>query len=124
MAVKPLSKPKKVNKSALKKKCDILASQYYRRETPYCELAGKDHISCSEQLQWMHIISRSNLRLRYEPYNKLVGCSGHHIFYTMNPVDWVRFLEAHFPERLAESELHRGEFMKPDYLAWIEKFSQ
>lgn len=112
----------KSSRSQLKKKCDILASKYYRAETPYCELAGKDHVTCSQQLQWMHLITRSNLRLRYEPYNKLVGCGGHHMFYTMNPVDWVRFLERWFPDRLAEAEAHKNEIGKPDYEALIEQF--
>lgn len=115
-------KPKKVSVSKLKSKCDKLASAYYRRLTPYCELAGKDHITCSDQIQWMHIVTRANLRLRYEQYNQLVGCRGHHWFYTNNPLDWVRFLERHFPDRLAQCEAHRNEIGKPDYEALIEKF--
>lgn len=125
MAITALEKPKKPDLKKLKKKCDLLASAYYRRETPYCELAGKDHVRCGGVTQWMHIISRSNLRLRYEPYNKLIGCQAHHVFYTYNPVQWVRFLEAHFPDRLALAEAHQHEVMKPfPYQEWIETFSQ
>lgn len=109
-------------KGALKKKCDVLASAYYRRETPYCELAGKDMIRCGGQLQWMHIFSRNNLRLRYEPFNKLIGCAGHHAWYTHNPIEWVRFLERWFPDRLAEAEAKRNEYMKVDYDSWIQRF--
>jgi uncharacterized Zn finger protein (UPF0148 family) len=118
---KPVKK-RKISRSELKRKCDKLASTYYRNQTPYCELAGKDGIKCSDQIQWMHIITRANLRLRYERFNHLIGCRGHHWYYTNNPVDWVRFLEKHFPERLAECELHRNEIDKPDYEALIDKF--
>ena len=118
-----IAKPgKKVSKTSLKKKADTLASRFYRAETPFCELAGKDSIHCGGNLQWMHIFSRSNLRLRYEPYNKLVGCQGHHVWYTHNPVEWVRFLETHFPERLSEAELHRNELAKLDYNEVISRF--
>lgn len=107
-----------------KKKTDILASKFYRAQTPYCELAGKDFIHCNGNLQWMHIISRNALCIRYEPFNKLVGCTGHHVWYTHNPVDWVRFLEKNFPERLHQAETHRWDLTKPDYEAWQEKFKQ
>jgi hypothetical protein len=119
-----LVKPKKPTKSKLKEKCDLLASAYYRAETPYCELKGLDAIQCGGGLQWMHIFSRSILHMRYEPYNKLVGCQGHHLWYTHNPVEWVRFLEANFPERLAQAEAHRYKLWKVDYEAWIDHFSK
>ena len=113
-----------MSKKTLRNKADMLASRYYRAETPYCELSGKDTVRCGGVLQWMHIISRSNLRLRYEPFNKLIGCAGHHIYYTHNPLDWVRFLEQHYPERLALVERHRHEIRKIDYSAWIDRFNK
>jgi hypothetical protein len=112
----------KVTRSQLKKRCDALASKYYRQQTPYCEARGLDLIRCGGVLQWCHIFSRSNLRLRYEPYNKLIMCQGHHSWYTHNPIEWTRFLERHFPERVSEAELHRNEYQKIDYPAWIELF--
>jgi hypothetical protein len=120
-----LEKPKKKqSKTALRNKCDILASKYYRALTPYCELAGRDGITCGGSLQWCHIIGRANLRLRYEPFNNLICCAGHHRWYGTHPVDWVRILEREFPERLTLAEQHRHEVIKVNYGAWIERFSE
>jgi hypothetical protein len=120
-----LAKPKKkVSKTQLKAKCDRLASRYYRALTPYCELAGHDEITCGGGLQWCHIVGRANLRLRYEPFNNLVLCAGHHRWYGLHPLDWIRTLEAEYPERLTLAEQHRHEIVKLDYDAWIEKFGQ
>jgi hypothetical protein len=119
-----LAKPKKPTKAALRKKCDTLASRYYRALTPYCELAGLDGIECSGPLAWAHIVSRSVLHMRYEPYNHLILCnSGHHWFYTHNPISWVRVLEKHYPERLQLAEANRDKFAKVDYLAFLDRFT-
>lgn len=112
----------KGSKSQLKRRCDKLASAYYRREWPFCELQGKDTINCGGPLQWMHIVGRANLRLRYEPFNKLIGCAGHHVWYTHNPDAYREILRKWFPDRLAEAEAHRNEYVKIDYEAWIEHF--
>lgn len=112
----------KSTRTKLKLKADTLASLYYRAETPFCELAGKDTINCGGNLQWAHIFGRANMRLRYEPYNKLILCAGHHRWYGLHPIEWVRALERWFPERLAEAEVHRNEYLKPDFEALIEKF--
>jgi hypothetical protein len=120
-----LAKPKKkVSKTSLRNKCDLLASRYYRALTPYCELAGKDDVACGGPLQWCHIIGRANLRLRYEPYNNLICCAGHHRFYGLHPVEWVRILEKEYPERLTLAEQHRHEVIKVDYFDWIQRFSE
>jgi hypothetical protein len=119
-----LAKPKKKpSKTALKAKCDTLASKYYRAFTPYCELAGRDTITCGGGLQWAHIIGRANLRLRYEPFNNLILCAGHHRWYGLHPIDWVRILEREYPERLALAEQHRNGIAKLDYTFWIDRFT-
>ena len=120
MLAKPKKKP---SRTALKAKCDILASRYYRALTPFCELEGRDSIVCGGSLQWCHIIGRANLRLRYEPFNNLVLCAGHHRWYGLHPVDWVRILEREFPERLYLAEFHRHEIVKIDFQVWIARFS-
>jgi len=118
-----LAKPKKVSKTALKAKADKLASQYYRAQTPYCEMAGLDEHQCAGVLNWAHIIGRANLRLRYEPYNHLILCAGEHLFFTHHPLDWIRALEKHYPERLRLAEQHRHEIVKCDYQAYIGRFT-
>jgi hypothetical protein len=60
--------------------------------------------------------------MRYEPYNNLVLCQGHHVFYTFHPVEWVRTLEKHYPERLNLAEANRYKFAKVSYEHWIEFF--
>lgn len=119
-----IAKPKKLNKTQLKKRADTLASLYYRSVTPYCELKGLDAIHCGGPLQWAHIYSRSVLHMRYEPYNNLVLCAGHHSYYTHQPIEWTRVLENHYPERLSLAELNRHKYAKIDYQYWIARFSQ
>lgn len=118
-----LAKGKKVNKSSLKKKCDTLASKYYRAETPYCELKDKDGVNCGGSLQWAHIFTRGIVHIRYQPYNKLVLCAGHHRYYTSKPIEWVRILEKEFPDRLQLAEENRYKYEKVDYDYWINHFA-
>lgn len=115
-------KVKKPTTGQLKKKTDELASKYYRAMTPHCELAGADSITCNGVLQWAHIFTRSILHMRYEPYNHLILCAGHHLFYTYHPIEWVRVLERNYPDRLAIAEANRYKYGKPDYQEWIQKF--
>lgn len=117
-----LKKTKKIPKSVLKKKCDMLASLYYRTLTPICEAEGLDNIRCGGGLQWCHIFSRAIVHMRYEPYNNLIMCSGHHTWYTHNPIEWTRFLEKNFLERLSLAETQRYKYDKTDYEYWINFF--
>lgn len=80
-------------------KADTAASLYYRARTPFCEAEGLDTKICKGGLQWCHIKSRGNLRIRYEPYNHLVMCSGHHVYYTKRPAAWEIMVATEFPER-------------------------
>jgi len=119
-----LAKPTKLSKAKLRTKADRLASQFYRTKTPYCELQGLDSISCGGNIQWCHVYSRSHLHIRYESFNNLILCQGHHRFYTTNPIEWVRTLEKHYPERLALAEQNRYKIHdKIDYDYWIDLFT-
>ena len=82
-----LKKPKKANKSKLKRKLDTLFSLHVRSHGR-CELQGLDKIKCSQVLQCMHIVGRANYRLRWDNNNVLCGCSGHHVFYGFHPLDF------------------------------------
>ena len=117
-----LEKPKKVSKAKLRIKADTLASQYYRAITPHCEAQGLDSINCGGGLQWCHIFSRSVIHMRYEPYNNLVMCAGHHTWYTHNPIEWTRFLEKNYLERLSLAEAQRYKYDKIEYEYWINFF--
>lgn len=119
-----IPKPKKLSRTSLKAKCDKLASLYYREKTPYCEAAGLDDIQCGGGLQWCHIFGRAILHMRYEPFNNLIMCAGHHRWYGLHPIEWTRMLEQHYPERLALAEFNRYKYGgKLDYEDFIERFS-
>lgn len=80
-------------------KADTAASLFYRARTPFCEAMGKDTKVCKGGLQWCHIKSRGNKRLRYEDYNNLVMCSGHHVYYTKRPSAWEIMVATEYPDR-------------------------
>lgn len=111
--------------SALEERCDQAARWYYKKQTPYCEALGKSSTTCWGTLEWAHIVSRRNMRLRYEPYNKLVLCHGHHAWWTEHPYEWKRFVRNHFPDRWREVEEHKNEYQRVNayyYLDWLERF--
>lgn len=117
-----LPKPKKVKQGTLMRKADKLFS-LKTRALGYCELAGKDHVSCGGVLQTMHIITRGNRRLRFDPMNVLCGCQGHHVFYTFNPKRFDLFVAANFPEKWAYVVEHENEKVKIDYNELIAKLT-
>lgn len=85
---------------------------------PYCQLAGKDNIKCGGVLQNMHIETRGVIALRYNPMNCIVGCAGHHVYYTYHPNDWDRLVKKYFPEQWKFKEKHRNDeahFKLSDY---------
>jgi hypothetical protein len=121
MAIQPLLKP--VKQPDLENRCDTLASRYYKRKTPHCEAYGKSSIRCGGRLEWAHIISRRNRRLRYEPYNHVILCHYHHDYWTRNPFEWVRWVQVTFPNRWRLVRAHRNEWFDGDYQRWIDWFS-
>ena len=65
---------KKKTKSQLKKQADKLFSEIIRKKGA-CQMCGK-----TSNLQAAHIVTRSNLHLRYDFNNALCLCSGCHLF--------------------------------------------
>lgn len=124
--IQALEKPKRKRKKAsIQKRCDTLASAYYRRLTPYCQAAGKVNMKCGGPIQWCHILGRGNLRIRYEPYNHLILCAGAHVWFTHHPQEWFEFVQEHYPDKWALAQAHKDEVLKPfPYVDWIEIFSQ
>lgn len=105
----------------LKAKADKLAGDHVRARG-YCQLGGADHVTCNGNLQWAHIVGRSNHRLRWEEYNALCLCAGHHMWYTYHPYEWVRIIDQEFPEYAAEIEKHRNEIWDKDINAVIRRY--
>ena len=80
--------PRKVKKSTLKRKADILFSLLIRSRGS-CEMCGK-----TQNLQCAHVYSRSNLHLRYDPKNALCLCSGCHMFrWHKEPADSILWFQ-------------------------------
>jgi len=94
----PKLKKKKLKKSTLKKKADILFSLFIRK-VGVCQFKGLDTIHCGGDLQCAHIITRGHLSLRYDPLNALCICAGHHRWYTTHSTEWAWKIAEHFPER-------------------------
>ena len=90
-------KVKKIKKSTLRNKADSLFSKHIR-SLGLCKLRGRDKIRCSQVLQCMHIITRGNTTLRYNPLNAVCGCSGHHVYYTNHPDEWVMLVQREWPD--------------------------
>ena len=100
-------KPKKVKKSTLKKKCDVLFSTRIR-SIGFCVVPS---IECKHggQLQCAHIISRWNLRLRWDEMNALCLCAGHHRFYTTRPLEWAELIKNLFSAQYTYVMRHKNE---------------
>jgi len=119
-----LPKPKKkVSKSYLKKKADMLFSKHIR-SIGVCEMAPFDNVKCGGVLQCAHIIGRANMRLRYDEKNALCLCSGHHVWYTHHPFEWFEKISEHFAPYWEYLKEHKNEIVKVDYYKVIEKFGE
>jgi len=106
----PMPKPKKKKKAktTYMKDCDTLLSKIVRSKGT-CQLAGLDEVKCKGSLQTMHIISRSNQRLRFDNHNLLCGCAAHHAYYTYRTWEWGRFIWINFHTNFEYIEIHRQE---------------
>ena len=121
MPIQPLLKP--VKGPDLEDRCDRLASIFYRRLTPYCQARGRNSMPCDGRLEWAHVVTRQNRRLRYEPSNHLVLCHKHHAYWTREPDEWNRFVRVNFPAKWHYVQAHRNELFDRDYERWIRFFS-
>lgn len=116
------AKPKKIKKSTLKNKCDKLFGDIVRSRG-FCELRGMDKVTCSGQLQTMHIIGRANKRLRWDTFNALCGCSGHHFWYTNHPTEFALFVEVNFPNKWKYVKEHFMEMNQESYEEILSRLS-
>lgn len=116
-----LPKPKKVNKSSQKKKADKLFSELVR-SVGYCQAEGKaKECKCGGGLQCAHLITRWNLRLRWDEKNALALCAGHHRFFTHRPLEWAEFLLRYFPERYEYVMKHKNELSTETFAEVINR---
>ena len=116
---------KKVKKGTLKRKADNLFSKYLRAKIPYCQAEGKTICKCGGPLQLCHIITRGNLRLRYDENNCLVMCAGCHRFFTSRPFEFTEFVLTYYLEKFTYVMNHKEEKVQmklQDYYYLIAKY--
>lgn len=78
----------------IRKQCDVEFSKLIRAKG-VCEKCGK-----IESLQCAHVISRTNLTLRFDIFNGLCLCGGCHIFWAhRNPLEFTEWFKNTYPER-------------------------
>ncbi len=109
----PLNRVRKTKKSTLKNRADKLFGELIRSRG-VCELKGMDNVTCSGQLQTMHIIGRANFALRWDSYNALCGCSGHHFYYTNHPTNFAMLVADNFPKEFEYLKAHRNDIWDKD----------
>ena len=117
-------KPKKVKKSTLKNKADKLFSAFIRSKG-VCEASDcGTNVRCGGQLQCAHLISRWNLRLRWDKANALCICAGHHRFFTTRPLEWAEFLRENYSSQYAYVMAHKNEISKISFEEVIERLEK
>lgn len=103
-----MNKIRKGTKASLKRRADKLFSEKVRGKG-YCELKGSDKVNCGGVLQCMHIVGRANHNLRWNFYNALCGCAGHHTYYTNHPTEFAILVEEEWPGKWEYLKQHRNE---------------
>lgn len=109
-----LSKVRKTKIGTLKRKADKLMSLFIRK-VGHCERCGK-----AENLQCAHVITRSNLHLRYDTQNLMALCAGCHLWWHKEPLEAIQWFYSAWPERVKYLTKEKYVIGKPDYEAIIE----
>lgn len=74
-----------------KAKVDKLFSEIIR-SIGRCEAEGFGPVTCSNQLQTMHIVTRKRSATRTDTRNALCGCFAHHRYFHDYPREFSRFI--------------------------------
>lgn len=116
-----LLKPKKKQSLIkLKTKADTLFSKWVRNRDKKCLRCGK-----TSSLQCAHIITRSNLRLRYDLQNVLTLCAGCHMFWWhRSPLEAITWFQETYPKQYEYLLKAKNEIEKPDYEEVIRFYSK
>ena len=91
-----------MKKSSLRLKADKLMREYLMSKYDRCQVPGCYQ---TEGLEWCHIDSRCNMRLRYSENNCLVMCHDHHMFFhksdkkTNGRALLLRLVKDRFPDK-------------------------
>lgn len=87
--VTPIPKPKRRPKRAnTTKQCDTLFGKFVRSRGR-CEIEG----CTSADLQCAHGFSRRYRATRWDDRNAFCLCRGHHLYYTVRPLEWDEWMK-------------------------------
>jgi hypothetical protein len=106
---------------------DVWCKTHAKREADrLCRLVvlDRDDYTCqrcgvTEAIQWAHVLTRSELSIRWNPMNSLALCAKCHVYMTHRPVEWMEWVDENRDftfnslRRLRRESLARGD--KPDY---------
>jgi len=100
---------KKVKRTTLKRKADVLFGKLIRSRGA-CERCLKE-----TSLQTSHVISRSNLHLRYDVRNALCFCGGCHMWWHKEPLEAITWYHAVFAKDYRYLMKEKNVYEKIDY---------
>lgn len=105
-----------------KKKLDIYFSKYIRSlNNGRCAKCGK-----RDNLQCAHIVSRSNLNLRWDPLNALPLCVKDHLYWAhKNPLEFTEWLQKKYPINFKHVMRNKNKIVKftlEDYIELYEHY--
>lgn len=116
----------KNKKSNYKKRADTAFSLWVRKTIGHCQAQGYS-IKCSSTLQCAHIVTRSNLTLRFNGNNVLCLCSAHHFWFHRHPLEFVEFILTRYPEKYKYVQAHKNEltnYTLDDYKELIKLYAK
>jgi len=108
----------------LKTKADKLFSEYIRKRDKVCQKCGREY---PYQLHCSHIITRSNLRLRFDPQNAVTLCASCHMWWHANPTESGEWFIKAFPKNHEYIEKVKNEIEQlriPDYEILIKRLNK
>lgn len=81
---------------------------------------------CSGTLQCAHLVPRMYLSVRWDEGNAVALCSGHHMFFSYNPLEWENWVMWFMGEEAWWSHKRRALAARgaPDYEAVISRLEQ
>lgn len=110
---------RRVNKTALRIKADVLFSQRIRAYGQ-CARCGT-----TQRLQCAHIVSRRYLSTRWDDDNAIALCAGCHVYFTHRPLEWEEWVVKRFGAEWYEGLKKRAlKPAKPDYEAIVERLKK
>lgn len=109
---------KKTSRKTLKRKADAIFSKLIRSRGE-CERCTK-----TTSLQTSHIITRSNLHLRYNPRNALCLCGGCHMWWHKEPLEAITWYKEVYKKDYKYLLKEKNIYEKPNYEEIIKRLDK